>query len=124
MSKLALHAKSGATTASQKVLKMSQAAAFTKLRHLMAGLLDTLCITPEDSTAKSRHEMTLFVNRDSYLLPAQKIHCILLFISNVAYADCLCGLVGELTNPNGPDIDAEQLEGIRNYYTKLLEIPV
>ena len=72
----------------------------------MAGLLDTLCITPEDSTAKSRHEMTLFVNRDSYLLPAQKIHCILLFISNVAYVDCLCGLVGELTNPNGPDIDA------------------
>ena len=124
MLKPALHAKSGATTASQKVLKMSQAAAFTKLRHLMAGLLDTLCITPEDSTAKSHCEMTLLVNRDSYLLPAQKIHCILLFISNIAYADCLHGLVSELTNPNGLDIDAEQLEGICNYYTKLLEIPV
>ena len=45
--------QAGATMASQKVLKMSQAATFTELKHLMAGLLDTLCITLKDSAAKS-----------------------------------------------------------------------
>ena len=79
----------GATTASQKVARMSQAAAFMELKNLMAGLLDTLRIAPEDSAAKSRREMTSFVHRDEYLLPAQHMHCIMLFINNVAYTDCL-----------------------------------
>ena len=43
----------GATMASQMVVRMSQAAAFMELKNLMAGLLDTLRITPEDSAAKS-----------------------------------------------------------------------
>ena len=77
----------GAITAGQKVVKMSQTAAFMELK--MAGLLDTLHITPENSAAKSQHEMTLFVQRDEYLLPAQHMHCIMLFVNNVVYADCL-----------------------------------
>ena len=43
----------GATMASQKVARMSQAAAFMELKNLMAGLLDTLHIAPEDLAAKS-----------------------------------------------------------------------
>ena len=39
--------------ASKKVARMSQAAAFMELKNLMAGLLDTLHIAPEDSAAKS-----------------------------------------------------------------------
>ena len=58
------------TTGSQKVTKISQAATFVGLKNLMVGLLDSLCITPEDSAAKSHHEMTLFVHKDNYLLPA------------------------------------------------------
>ena len=109
-------------TASQKVSKSSQAAAFIKLKHLMAGLLDMLHITPEDSATKSCHEMTLFINKDNYLHPAQKMHCILLFIDNVSYADCLQGLVGEITDPNDPNIAPEQLASIHKYYTMLVNI--
>ena len=72
----------GATTASQKVARMSQAAAFMELKNLMVGLLDTLHIAPEDSAAKSRCEMTLFVHQDKYLLPAQRMHCIMLFVNS------------------------------------------
>ena len=89
--------------ASQKVSKMSKAAAFTELKHLMAGLLDTLHIAPEDSAAKSQQEMTLFVHRDEYLLPTQCMHCIMLFINDVAYADCLQGFVGGLTDPKNKE---------------------
>ena len=109
-------------TASQKVSKSSQAAAFIKLKHLMAGLLDMLHITPGDSATKSCHEMTLFINKDNYLHPAQKMHCILLFIDNIGYADCLQGLVGEITDPNDPNIVPEQLASICKYYTTLLNI--
>ena len=112
------------TTGSQKVTKISQAAAFIMLKNLMVGLLDSLCIAPEDSAAKSHHEMTSFVHKDNYLLPAQKMHIIMLFVQNVAYADCLWGFVGELANPNDPNASAEQLDGICSYYSTLLEIPV
>ena len=64
----------------------------------MTGLLDTICVTPEDPVAKLHHEMTAFIHQDDYLLSAQKMHCIKLFINNVAYTDCLQGFVGELTN--------------------------
>ena len=111
-------------TASQKVSKLSQAAAFTELKHLMAGLLDMLRITPEDSAAKSRCEMTSFINKDNYLHPAQKMHCVMLFIDNIGYADCLQGLVGEITDPNDPNIAPEQLASIRKYYTTLLNIVI
>ena len=111
-------------TALQKVLKLSQAAAFIELKHLMAGLLDMLCITPEDSATKSHHEMMSFINKDNYLHPAQKMHCVLLFIDNVGYADCLWGLVGEITDPNDPNIAPEQLASIHEYYTTLLNIVI
>ena len=111
-------------TASQKVSKSSQAAAFIKLKHLMAGLLDMLHITPEDSATKSCREMTSFINKDNYLHPAQKMHCVLLFIDNVGYADCLRGLVGEITDPNDPNIAPEQLVSIHEYYTPLLNIVI
>ena len=111
-------------TASQKVSKLSQAAAFTELKHLMAGLLDTLHITPEDSATKSHREMTLFINKDNYLHPAQKMHCILLFIDNIGYTDCLWGLGGEITDPNDPNIAPEQLASICEYYTTLLNIVI
>ena len=79
----------GATAASQKVARMSQAASFMELKNLMAGLLDTLHIAPEDSAAKSQCEMTSFVHGDEYLLPVQHMHCIMLLVNNVAYTDCL-----------------------------------
>ena len=101
-------------TASQKVSKLSQAAAFIELKHLMAGLLDMLHITSEDSATKSHCEMTLFINKDNYLHPVQKMHCILFFIDNVSYTDCLWGLVGEITDPNDPNIASEQLVSIHN----------
>ena len=90
----------------------------------MAGLLDSLHIAPEDSTAKSHCEMTSFVHKDDYLLPTQKMHIIILFVQNVAYADCLWGFVGELANPNDLNTSAEQLNGIHSYYSTLLEMPV
>ena len=111
-------------TALQKVLKLSQAAAFIELKHLMAGLLDMLCITPEDSATKSHHEMMSFINKDNYLHPARKMHCILLFIDIVSYADCLWGLVGEITDPNDPNIAPEELASICKYYTTLLNIVI
>ena len=111
-------------TASHKVSKLSQATAFIELKHLMAGLLDMLCITPEDSATKSCCEMTLFINKDNYLHPAQKMHYILLFIDNVGYMDCLWGLVGEITDPNGPNIVSEQLVSIHECYTALLNIVI
>ena len=92
----------------QKGVKISQAVVFTELKHLMAGLLDTICVTPEDSVAKSHHEMILFIHKDNFLLPVQKMHCIKLFIDNVAYADCLWGFVGELTDPNDPNATDEE----------------
>ena len=88
----------------------------------MAGLLDSLCITPEDSAAKSHCKMTSFVHKDKYLLPTQKMHIIMLFVQNVAYADCLWGFISELANPNDPNTSAEQLNGICSYYSTLLEI--
>ena len=100
------------------------AATFTKLKHLMAGLLDSLHVTPEDSAAKSRHEMTSFIHKDDYLLPMQKMHCIMLFINNVAYANCLQGFVGELMCSNDPDATTKQFNGIHSYYSTLLEIPI
>ena len=115
---------SGSTTASQKVSKLSQAATFIELKYLMAGLQDMLCITPEDSATKSCHEMTSFINKANYLHPAQKMHCILLLIDNVGYADCLWGLVGEITDPNDPNIMLEQLVSIHKYYTTLLNIVI
>ena len=66
--------------------------------------------------------MTLFINKDNYLHPAQRMHCVLLFIDNIGYADCLQGLVGEITDPNDPNIVPEQLVSIRAYYTMLLNI--
>ena len=123
-SRVSSFSRSGGTTASQKVSKLSQAAAFTELKHLMAGLLDMLHITPEDSAAKSCHKMMLFINKDNYLHPAQKMHCVLLFIDNVGYTDCLRGLVGEITDPNDPNIVPEQLASIREYYTTLLNIVI
>ena len=101
ISKLA--SQSAATSSTQKAAKISQAVAFTELKHLMAGLLDTIHVLPEDSAAKSHHEMTSFIHKDNYLLPAQKMHCIKLFINNVAYTECLWGFVGELTDPNDPN---------------------
>ena len=108
----------------QKAAKISQAVAFTELKHLMVGLLDTIRVTPEDSVAKSRREMTSFIHKDNFLLPAQKMHCIKLFIDNVAYANCLRGFVGELTDPNGPNAMDEQLDGIHSYYSTLLDISI
>ena len=72
------------TLSTQKAVKISQTVAFTELKHLMAGLLDTICVTPEDSAAKSHCGMTLFIHKDNFLLPVQKMHCIKLFINNVA----------------------------------------
>ena len=68
--------------------------------------------------------MTSFVHKDNYLLPAPKMHIIMLFVQNVAYADCLWGFIGELANPNDPNTSAEQLDGIHSYYSTLLEMPV
>ena len=76
---------------------ISQATAFIKLKNLMVGLLDSLHITPEDSAAKSHREMTSFVHKDNYLLPAQNMHIVMLFVQNVAYFDCLWGFIGELS---------------------------
>ena len=90
----------------------------------MAGLLDTIHVTPEDSAAKSRCEMTSFIHKDNFLLPAQKMHYIKLFIDNVAYTDCLRGFVGELTDPNDPNATDEQLDGIHSYYSTLLDISI
>ena len=81
-------------------MKISQAPTFLKLKILMAGLLDSLCIAPEASAVKSHHKMTSFVHKNDYLLPAQKIHIIMLFVQNVAYADCLWAFIGELANSN------------------------
>ena len=78
----------------------------------MVGLLDSLHITPEDSAAKSHREMTSFVHKDNYLLPTQKMHIVMLFIQNVAYADCLWGFVGELANLNDLNASPEQLDGV------------
>ena len=108
----------------QKAANISQAVAFTELKHLMAGLLDTICVTPEDSAAKSHCEITAFIHKDNFLLPAQKMHCIKLFINNVACADCLQGFVGELTDPNDPNAMDEQLNGICSYYSTLLDISI
>ena len=77
--------QSASTSSTQKAAKLSQAVTFTKLKHLMTGLLDTICVIPEDSVAKSHHEITAFIHKDDYLLSAQKMHCIKLFINNVAY---------------------------------------
>ena len=52
------------------------------------------------------------------------MHCVLLFIDNVGYADCLWGLVGEITDPNDPNIAPEQLVSIHKYYTMLLNIVI
>ena len=68
--------------------------------------------------------MTLFVHRDEYLLPAQHMHCIMLFVNNVAYADCLRGVVDGLTDPNDLNATPKQLESIHDYYTQLLSIPI
>ena len=69
------------TTGSQKVT-------FVKLKNLMVGLLDSLHIAPEDSTAEIHCKMTLFVHKDNHL-PAQKMHIIMLFVQNVAYASLM-----------------------------------
>ena len=74
--------------------------------------------------AKSRCEMTSFIDKDNFLLPAQKMHCIKLFINNVAYTDCLWGFVGELTDPNDPNAMDTQLDGIRSYYSTLLDTSI
>ena len=113
-----------ATTGSQKVMKISQATAFIESKNLMVGLLDSHYISPKDSAAKSCHEMTSFVHKDDYLLPAQKMHLIMLFVQNVAYADCLWGFIGELANPYDPNASPEQLDGVCSYYSTLLEIPI
>ena len=68
--------------------------------------------------------MTVFIHKDDYLLPAQKMHCMKLFINNVAYTDCLQGFVGELTNPNDPNVMDAQLDGIHSYYSTLLDTPI
>ena len=57
-------------------MKISQAAALIMLKILMVYILDSLHITPEDSTAKSCHKMTSFVHKDDYLLSTQKMHLI------------------------------------------------
>ena len=87
----------------------------------MTGLLDTIHVMPEDSAAKLCHEMTAFIHKDDFLLPAQKMHCIKLFINNVAYTDCLQGFVGELIDPNDPNVIDTQLNGICSYYSTLLD---
>ena len=112
------------TSSTQKAAKISQAVAFNELKHLMAGLLDTIRVTPEDSAAKLHCEMTLFIHKDNYLLPAHKMHCIKLFINNVAYVDCLQGFVGELTDSNDPNAMDAQLNGIHSYYSTLLNTPI
>ena len=61
-----------------------------------------LHITPEDSATKSCCKMMSFINKDNYLHPAHKMHCILLFIDNIGYADCLQGLVGEIDLSDTP----------------------
>ena len=104
-------------------MKISQVGAFIELKNLMVGLLDSLWITPEDSTATSHCKMTSFVHKDNFL-STHKMHIIMLFVQNVAYADCLWGFIGELANPNDPNASAEQLNGIYSYYFTLLEIPV
>ena len=73
---------------------------------------------------KSHCEMTVFIHKDDYLLLAQKMHCMKLFINNVAYTDCLQGFVGELTNPNDPNVMDAQLDGIHSYYSTLLDTPI
>ena len=49
------------------------------------------------------------------------MHWIELFINNVAYADCLWGFIGELTDPNDPNAMDTQLDGIHSYYYTLLD---
>lgn len=118
-----ISSKSDTTTASQKVTKMTQATALAELKNLMAGLVDGLPITPEDPATKARREMTSFVNKDDYLLPTQKMHCILLFIKDIAYAECLQAFVGDLGDSNDEDRTVN-LEGILAYYDTLLDIDV
>ena len=81
----------------------------------------TLFVSCLRTVAKSCHEMTAFIHKDDYLLPVQKMHCIRWFINNVAYADCLQGFVGELTDPNDPNAMDTQLNGICSYYSTLLD---